>query len=132
MYICIDFDGTLVTHDYPEIGTPIDDALEVCQELKAAGHTLILLTMRGQDPTENNRDTLGEARQYLIDAGYEFTYYNDNPEQNWWTNSRKVYAQLYIDDSALGCPTIYDPKVHNRKFVDWKKIREYLKINGYI
>jgi hydroxymethylpyrimidine pyrophosphatase-like HAD family hydrolase len=131
MTIAIDFDGTLVTHEYPEIGTPVDGALEVCLKLKKMGYTLILLTMRGICPI-TGRNTLEEAKQYCISAGFPFTYYNENPEQEEWTQSRKVYGMLYIDDSALGCPVIYNPKIHDRKFVDWKKVDEYLKNFHYI
>jgi hypothetical protein len=42
-----------------------------------------------------------------------------NPTQDQWTESPKAYAQIYIDDAALGCPLIND-------HVDWIKVREWL------
>ena len=45
MFIAIDFDGTCVTHDYPEVGKDIG-AVPVLKRLIDAGHKLILHTMR--------------------------------------------------------------------------------------
>ena len=42
---------------------------------------------------------------------------NHTPGQATWTTSPKVYAQIYIDDAALGCPTNYDGT--GRPYVDW-------------
>ena len=36
--------------------------------------------------------------------------------------SPKCYAQLYIDDAALGCPLIYDPEISDRPFVNWNEV----------
>ena len=57
MNIYLDFDGTVVEHDYPEIGKLNPGALEVIKKLQDAGHTIILNTMR----VEFNDGTLEEA-----------------------------------------------------------------------
>ena len=43
--ICVDFDGTCTTHDYPHIGKDIG-AIQVLRDLVENGHKLILFTMR--------------------------------------------------------------------------------------
>ena len=43
--ICIDFDGTCVSHEFPEVGYDIG-AAPVLKELVSNGHRLILFTMR--------------------------------------------------------------------------------------
>lgn len=43
--IGIDFDGTVVTHDFPKIGKDIG-AVPVLKKLVENGHKLILFTMR--------------------------------------------------------------------------------------
>jgi hypothetical protein len=43
--ICIDFDGTCVTHEFPKVGKDIG-AAPVLKELTEKGHRLILFTMR--------------------------------------------------------------------------------------
>ena len=47
MTIAVDFDGTIVTHEYPNIGKPIPFAIETLKKLQQEGHhQLILWTCR--------------------------------------------------------------------------------------
>lgn len=124
MEICIDFDGTCVTHEFPEIGEDIG-AVPVLQALVARGHSLILFTMRS---TRRDRDYLGEAVNWFKEKGIPLYGINKNPTQEKWTSSPKAYGQLYIDDAALGIPLIY-PGV-KRPYVDWKKVRTELELLG--
>ena len=124
MIIAIDFDGTVVTHEYPRIGMDIG-AIPVLKELQDSGHKLILLTMR-------SGKTLGEAIDWLKERGINLYAANINPNQYQWTTSRKVYANYYIDDQALGCPLIYNSDISDRGFVDWVRMREILAENGLI
>ena len=124
MIIAVDFDGTCVTHAYPEVGKDIGAAKDQ-RELVDNNNSLILLTMRS-----------GE----LLDAAVEWFKQNDiklwgiqkNPTQHTWTSSNKVYAQLYIDDAGLGCPLKYDSEMSDRGFVDWASARQMLVSNGAI
>jgi hypothetical protein len=123
MDIAIDFDGTVVTHDYPEIGEDIG-AVPVLKELVKEGHRLILNTMRS-----------GEMLMCAVDwfSSNEIPLYgvNENPTQKSWTQSPKIYAQLYIDDAALGTPLVF-PKNGKRPYVCWKRTRVELLIRGVI
>ena len=114
MYIAIDFDGTCVTHDYPRIGKDIH-AVNVLKRLVANGHKLILNTMR-------SGKELDEAVNWFKENGIELYGANENPTQKRWTNSPKVYAHLYIDDAALGCPLKMDSNLSDRPFVDWEVV----------
>lgn len=119
MEIAIDFDGTCVTHDYPRTGKDIG-ALPVLKALIAKGHNLILFTMRsGESLTEAIR-WFGENEIPLYGVQY-------NPTQVQWTCSNKCYAQVYIDDAALGCPLKLDAEISHRPFVDWKEVKKILK-----
>ena len=124
MYIAVDFDGTCVTHDYPEVGKDIG-AVPVLRALNQNGHELILNTMR--DGSE-----LLDAVIWFSDHYIPLFGINENPTQKSWTKSPKVYAHLYIDDAALGCPLKYDPNFHSRAYVDWKEIAKYLHARGLI
>ena len=124
MYIAIDFDGTCVTHDYPRIGKEIG-ATEVLKRLVEAGHKLILNTMRSDKE-------LQDAVNWFTKNGIELYGVNENPTQKRWTNSPKVYAHMYIDDAALGCPLINAPELSNRPFVDWDSIDLQLIQKGII
>ena len=118
LYICVDFDGTIVTHEFPKIGYDIVFALETLKELQANGHKIILFTMRADK-------YLDEAVEYLKEKGIELFGININPTQASWTSSPKAYGNIYIDDAALGCPLIHN--VNSRPFVNWVKVREYLR-----
>lgn len=138
MIIAIDFDGTCVTHDFPKVGKDIG-AEKVLKELVAAGHQLILFTMRSdiEDPTSEDMHPVGG--DYLTDAINWFKERNiplygiqTNPKQFTWTKSPKAYAHLYIDDAALGCPLIIDIKTSEKPFVDWTVVRQILVEIGAI
>ena len=45
MVIAVDFDGTIVEHEYPKIGRPIPFAIETLLQLQQDGHILILWTV---------------------------------------------------------------------------------------
>ena len=136
MEINLDFDGTCVTHEFPKVGKDIG-AVPVLKELVANGHNIILFTMRSDvtEPYSKSPETVTESGNYLTDAVNWFKE-NDiplygiqtNPTQHTWTTSPKSYAQIVIDDSALGCPLSYDAKgvFSNRPFVDWVRIRHLL------
>ena len=127
MYIAIDFDGTVVKHKYPEIGEDIG-AVPVLKALVAKGHKLILHTMRGH--TLEGRDTLQEVIDWFEKNGIELYGVNENKSQKRWTTSKKVFANLYIDDSALGAPVMYDNEFN--RFIDWKSIEQYFKATDLI
>ena len=124
MYIAIDFDGTCVTHDYPRIGKDIN-AVNVLKKLVDNGHKLILNTMR-------SGKELKEAINWFKKNDIELYGANENPTQKKWTNSPKVYAHLYIDDAALGCPLKMDLSLSDRPFVDWEAVSRLLKDNGIL
>ena len=124
LYIGIDFDGTCVTHEYPRVGKDIG-AVPVLKKLTDSGHLLILNTMR-------SGKELDDAAQWFIDNDIPLYGVNENPSQKSWTLSPKVYAHLYIDDAALGCPLKMDNAVSDRPFVDWEAVEEYLMLNHII
>ena len=47
--IAVDFDGTCVEHEYPNIGLDVEGAVETLRTLNNKGHRLILFTMRSGD-----------------------------------------------------------------------------------
>lgn len=119
MIYAIDFDGTVVTHDFPEVGEPVPFALDVIKALQSNGHKIILWTMR-------SGKTLEDAEKYFKDNGVELWGANLNPDQHTWSKSPKQYANVYIDDAALGCPLIHGK--HFRPYVDWIAVGKILGI----
>ena len=119
MYICIDFDGTVVDHRYPYVGDPVPLAVAWMQRFVELGAKLVLFTMRSDDI--EGKEYLRDAVQYFEKNDIELFGINHNPDQDEWTGSPKAYGELYIDDSAFGCPLIH-PATFNRPCVDWKVV----------
>jgi len=123
MKIAIDFDGTCVRHEYPDVGKDIG-AVDVLKDLVKAGHDLILYTMRSSTGLQDALDWFMLMKIRLYGVQYD-------PDQTKWTSSNKCYAELYIDDAALGVPLTY-PMDGKRPYVDWVKVRELLVEKGYL
>ena len=117
--IAVDFDGTIVTHDYPRIGRPVPGAIETLKEFIARGDKLILWTMR-------SGEELDDAIRYCENNGVTFWGINENPEQKQWTKSPKAYAHVYIDDAALNATLIYPAHSNERPYLDWFVVRHCL------
>lgn len=95
--VAVDFDGTLVLDRFPDIGAPIYEMFDICQKLKSAGVKLILWTSR-------DHEDLDQAVKFCKNRGLEFDAVNENIKevQALFNNdTRKVYADLYIDDKAI-------------------------------
>lgn len=97
--IAVDFDGTLVTDKYPNIGEPIWETINWCKEQQASGHTLILWTCR-----------TGVELQSAIEfcdctLNLHFDYVNCNTIENIISHNgrdtRKIYADIYVDDKTI-------------------------------
>ncbi|MCL2556857.1 MAG: hypothetical protein FWE09_00095 [Treponema sp.] len=114
MKIAVDFDGTCVTHEYPNVGKDIG-ATAALKALAQRGDELILNTMRSGPELE-------DAVSWFRENGIPLHGVNEDPGQKEWTRSPKVYANLYIDDAALGCPLLMDLSLSQRPFVDWKRV----------
>lgn len=95
--IAVDFDGTIVDHQYPEIGKEKLFAFQTLKELEKRGARLILWTFRtGKE--------LDDAVEFCRKNGIEFYAVNKNyPEEIFdGSVSRKIDADIYIDDKNAG------------------------------
>ena len=95
--IAVDFDGTIVEHEFPGIGKEKLFAFQTLKELEKMGARLILWTFRAGKE-------LDEAVEYCRKNGIEFYAVNKNyPEEIFdETVSRKIDADIYIDDKNIG------------------------------
>lgn len=97
--IAVDFDGTIVTHEYPEIGKEIPFATETLKMLIRDHHRLILWSVR-------EGKLLQDAVDWCKERGVEFWAVNkDYPEESLENNnhfSRKLKADYFIDDRNVG------------------------------
>lgn len=129
LILAVDFDGTCVTHEYPNIGKSIG-AEPVLHRLVQAGVRLILWTMRSDETNHfaENGDLIRAGRLHLTEA-VEWFHLREiplwgvqrNPEQDSWSTSFKAYAHLYLDDAALGAPLTRLPGCE-RPVIDWRRV----------
>lgn len=93
--VAVDFDGTLHKGEYPFIKNPNTELIEYLKANREK-YILILHTMREGEQLEY-------AKQWLIEQGLEFDYYNENvPDKIFqYGDKRKIYAEIYVDDSAM-------------------------------
>lgn len=99
MVIAVDFDGTIVQHQYPKIGPEIPFATETLRMLINDGHQLILWSVR-------EGHLLKEAVDWCRERGVEFyavnkDFYEEDESKNK-VFSRKLKADLFIDDRNIG------------------------------
>ena len=99
MLIAVDFDGTIVEHEYPQIGREIPFATETLRMLINDRHQLILWSVR-------EGDLLQEAIDWCHERGVDFYAINrDFPEEDVEKNihfSRKLKVDVFIDDRNIG------------------------------
>lgn len=111
---CVDFDGTIVEHEFPEIGPALPGALETLRELQERGWKLILYTCREDG---KRRKYLTEAVEFLHAHGITLRSVNENLLEDDFREEdlrRKPFANVYIDDRNVG------------GFVGWAAVRKLL------
>jgi len=100
--IAVDFDGTIVTENYPGIGEPIEDAINCINILYDQGYCIIINSCRA-------RERQDEMKQWLHDHGVKYCHVNENCRErvvNYRTDCRKISADCYIDDKSIyGIPS---------------------------
>ena len=99
MKIAVDFDGTIVEHEYPKIGKELPFATQTLKLLiNKHNHQVILWTVR-------KGKLLQEAVDWCKERGIEFYAVNKNfPEEELDNNGGycKIDAELFIDDRNMG------------------------------
>ena len=112
MRIAVDFDGTIVEHKYPKIGKTMPFAFEVLKELQKQGYLIILWTYRAGKELKEAVDFCqkNDLEFYAVNCSYPEEKYDESI-------SRKILADIYIDDRNLG------------GFPGWSKIWQMLNKN---
>lgn len=96
--IAVDFDGTLVEDKFPEIGEPRYEVWHDLQNAVENGAKIILWTSR-------DHERLKEAVEFCVERGLHFDAINSNLDECqvlFNNDTRKVYANEYWDDKAIG------------------------------
>lgn len=117
--VAVDFDGTIVEDNFPKIGKPNMRLINDLQLLRKQGVKLVLWTSRNF--SNQYGDLLEEAVVFCENLGLRFDAINENiteVQELTGEDTRKVYADLYIDDKAV--PACQDPLYWaGRLGIDW-------------
>ena len=111
LVIAIDFDGTIVTNKYPDIGYLKRNAKDVINKLYNQGHDIIINSCR-QGKEER------EMVEFLLDNEIMFDKINENlcyRIEEYDNDCRKIGADIYIDDKAYRC-----------NFINWNEIYRFI------
>lgn len=128
MIILVDFDGTVVSEAYPSVGKDIG-AAPILRKLVAAGHKIILWTMR--EHNSKIGDVLAPALDWFERNQIPLYDVNINRSQwHWAGKSRKIFGHLIIDDHCAGIPLVHEEGVE-KPYVDWKNLEVWLDQNGW-
>lgn len=94
--IAVDFDGTLCTRNWPDIGDPNTELIEQLKEEQKNGTAVILFTCR-------EGRLLKDAVKWCKEHGLVFEAVNRNLKERiraYKADPRKISADVYIDDRA--------------------------------
>lgn len=94
MIYAVDFDGTLCSNRFPNIGKPNIKLIDFLIHEQLNGHKIILNTMREDK-------FLDEAVVWCSKHGLKFDAINDNLQEMkdfYKNNPRKIFANVYVDD----------------------------------
>ena len=100
MRIAVDFDGTIVENQFPAIGVEKPFAVKTLKQLASEGDDIILWTARSDQ-------YLHDAIEWCESQGLTFFAVNSNyhqciDHQNGFNGSRKIHADIFIDDRNVG------------------------------
>ncbi len=115
--VALDFDNTVVMdslYDKTIVGNPVPFALYWIEKWQEAGAEIYLWTMRGREGSDGDR--LTPAVKYLWENGIKLDGVNRGDQP--WTDSPKLFAQVYVDNAAAGVPLIH-PAKGLPPYLDW-------------
>ena len=99
-YIAVDFDGTLHSGYYGNLGSPRQDVFDLVESYKSYAVSV------GLEPivilwTCRCGESLSEAVKWCYDNNFHLDYVNENPL--FWMGDwqRKIFAHVYIDDKGV-------------------------------
>lgn len=140
--IALDFDGTLIPNAFHFgslfVATDMDEFVVDTVKRLGEKNDLILLTMRESGSIEYDQALLTLKENGIYDL---FVGFNQNPTQHLWApDSRKVYADLYIDDNGVCVPMTTSPYImdgglmDDQEFpiVDWRAMQPWLLEKGFM
>lgn len=130
MIIYLDFDGTCVEHEFPNIGRENFGCIPVIKKLINAGHTIILNTYR-IETGDGHAQMAIDWLMYRLDDDYPFPAVcsKKNPPPLWDWNRISENHVMFIDDQASRMP-LKSAVMTNGKMVDWDYLDKEFEQRG--
>ena len=94
LVFAVDFDGTIVEHDFPKIGVEKPSALRTLKALQDQGHKVIIYTCR-------RPPYLGPIIEWMLERGFKPDAINKNLSPLPINHPSKILAHVYIDDRSF-------------------------------
>jgi hypothetical protein len=102
--IAVDYDGTLVDHEFPKPGTPKPDAKEALTFFRELGYHVLIYSCRtakwhpeifnpSNEPMDMSRSLIQDMIRTLDEAGIPYDEVDDGTKG-------KPFADLYLDDKG--------------------------------
>ena len=92
--VAIDFDGTVVNHEFPVIGQELPGALNTMRAMQKAGHKIIIWTCRcGKE--------IAEMVAWFTEKNFVPDAINSNIGLRDGYGVPKIYADFYFDDRGF-------------------------------
>lgn len=91
LIFAVDFDGTIVDHEFPDIGNEKPFAIETLKALQAEGHKVVIWTCRGEP-------YITPVVEWLEQRGFKPDAINSNVVNVSGFADPKIVADVYIDD----------------------------------
>lgn len=128
MRIYLDFDGTVVEHNFPAIGAENPNAIKVISLLQKAGHDLILNTYRADIDLTYVHEALNFLNSHpnLFKPIESFLPKKLDPK-GFNLDNAKACNQLYIDDVSDGIPMRRNETLEFGMMVDWIELEQLLR-----
>lgn len=94
-FMAFDFDGTIVSNKFPEIGDPNESVIEYMQRFwhDSIWHRIIIWTCR-------SGNYAAQAAEFLREQEIPYDFINENPIVDY--GGRKVFANAYVNDRCVG------------------------------
>lgn len=109
--IAVDFDGTLVKDQFPNLGQPFIEGINTVNAMIEAGYEIVIWTARQE---------LVPVMEHLKNHGLNIDKVKINAHADYMLNRYesqgiKIGASIYIDDRGYGAPIFNDS--------EWLKIK---------
>lgn len=129
MIVYLDFDGTVVEHEYPKMGRENFGCMEIIKKLQDAGHKIILNTYRadiGGQELFKAIDYINLHHAVELSDFIEVAAKKINPPE--WDMDRSMIEEImFIDDQARNIPLKPTVMVENSRMVDWDALDQQFK-----